>query len=309
MSTKEELAIQMAHHSAIRSMQRIVEEQAPASPEDEARAGVQQMLDAGNVLVVTGAGVSTDSGIPDYRGPNGSLQRHRPMTYQEFRYRPEARQRYWARGYVGWRHMDKAEPNQIHHRLARWEQEGKITGIITQNVDGLHQQAGSQRVIPVHGDLSTVRCLNCGFSEDRRDFDLRLEAANKGYLEAVEIDPSAVNPDGDVELPQYLIDQFVMVRCLNCDSYALKPDVVYFGESVPAERKELMTALEAESSSLLVLGSSLAVMSGYKVLLNFVKRELPVALITNGHVRGEQKATWRWRVPLETALSQLDKIK
>ena len=306
MSSKEELSIQMAHHSAIRSMQRIVEEQAPPTPEAEALEGVKQILAAGNVLVVTGAGVSTDSGIPDYRGPNGSLQRHRPMTYQEFRYRPEARQRYWARGYVGWRHMDKTEPNQIHRRLVQWEREGKISGIITQNVDGLHQQAGSQRVIPVHGDLSTVRCLNCGFSENRRDFDVRLEAANKGYIEAVEIDPAAVNPDGDVELPQYLIDQFVMVRCLNCDSYALKPDVVYFGESVPAERKELMTALEEESSSLLVLGSSLAVMSGYKVLLNFVKRELPVALITNGHVRGEQKATWRWRIPLDQALSQLD---
>src|SRR5690606_9655243 len=208
VSTPEELSIQMAHHSAIRSMQRIVEQQAPASPEAEARAGVQQMLTAGRVLVVTGAGVSTDSGIPDYRGPQGSLQRHRPMTFQEFRYRPEARQRYWARGYVGWRHMDKAEPNQIHRRLVQWEETGKISGIVTQNVDGLHQQAGSRRVIPVHGDLSIVRCLDCGNSENRNDFDLRLQAANEGYLEAVEIDPAAVNPDGDVELPQYLVEQF-----------------------------------------------------------------------------------------------------
>ena len=296
----------MAHHSAIRSMQRIVEQQAPPSPENEARDGVRCLLDTGNVLVVTGAGVSTDSGIPDYRGPNGSLQRHRPMTYQEFRFRPEARQRYWARGYVGWRHMDKAEPNRIHRRLAQWEEQGKISGIITQNVDGLHQQAGSKRVIPVHGDLSIVRCLDCGNSENRLDFDLRLQAANEGYLEAVEIDPGAVNPDGDVELPQYLVDRFNMVACLRCGSLALKPDVVYFGESVPAERKERIAALEAESTALLVMGSSLAVMSGYKILLNFVKRDLPVALITNGHVRGEQKATWRWRVPLEDALKQLD---
>ncbi|GAA1404737.1 NAD-dependent protein deacetylase [Glutamicibacter uratoxydans] len=305
MSTPEELSIQMAHHSAIRSMQRIVQEQAEADPEPVARDGVQSLLDAGKVLVVTGAGVSTDSGIPDYRGPNGSLQRHRPMTYQEFRYRPEARQRYWARGFVGWRHMDKAKPNDIHRRLVQWEREGRISGIITQNVDGLHQQAGSRRVVPVHGDLSIVRCLDCGYSENRQQFDARLQAANVGYLEAVEIDPSAVNPDGDVELPQYLVDRFVMVHCMNCGSEVLKPDVVYFGESVPAERKEAMHALESESSSLLVLGSSLAVMSGYRILLDFVKRGLPVALVTNGHVRGEEKATWRWRVPLDHALSQL----
>ena len=305
MSTPEELSIQMAHNSAIRSMQRIVQEQAPAHPEAEASAGVRDMLEDGKVLVVTGAGVSTDSGIPDYRGPNGSLQRHRPMTYQEFRYRPEARQRYWARGFVGWRHMGQAAPNNIHRTLARWENEGRITGIITQNVDGLHQQAGSQRVIPVHGDLSVVRCLDCGFAEDRPEFDLRLQAANEGYLEAVQIDPSAVNPDGDVELPQYLVDRFQMVSCLNCGSLVLKPDVVYFGESVPAERKEQMLALEAESVSLLVMGSSLAVMSGYRILLDFVKRGLPVALVTNGHVRGEEKATWRWRTPLDKALAQL----
>lgn len=286
-------------------MQRIVEQQAEPSAETEARAGVQGMLDGGSVLVVTGAGVSTDSGIPDYRGPNGSLQRHRPMTYQEFKYRPEARQRYWARGFVGWRHMFKAQPNKIHQRLVQWEQAGMISGIITQNVDGLHQQAGSSTVIPVHGDLSVVRCLDCGQSEDREHFDARLQAVNVGYLEAVQIDPSAINPDGDVELPQYLVDRFVMAPCQHCGSFALKPDVVYFGENVPAERKERMSALEAESSALLVLGSSLAVMSGYKILLNFVKRDLPIALVTNGHVRGEDKATWRWRVPLDHALSQL----
>ena len=305
MSTPEELSIQMAHQSAIRSMQRIVEQQALPHPNDEARAGVQAQLDQGNVLVVTGAGVSTDSGIPDYRGPNGSLQRHRPMTYQEFKYRPEARQRYWARGFVGWRHMFRAEPNAIHRRLVRWEEEGRISGIITQNVDGLHQQAGSKTVIPVHGDLSIVRCLDCGKSEGRQHFDDRLQELNVGYLEAVDVDPSAINPDGDVELPQYLVERFVMGSCLYCCSLALKPDVVYFGESVPAERKAEIARLEESSDSLLVLGSSLAVMSGYKILLNFVRRGLPVALVTNGHVRGEDKATWRWRVPLDEALSQL----
>lgn len=305
MKDQHSLSIQMAHHSAVRSMQRIVEQSAEAHDPDQARAGVQQLLDTGKVLVLTGAGVSTDSGIPDYRGPNGSLQRHRPMTYQEFRYRPDARQRYWARSYVGWRHMFRAEPNNIHRRLVDWEEHGKISGIITQNVDGLHQQAGSRRVIPVHGDLSVVSCLECGFHEDRESLDARLQAANPGYLEKVELDPRAVNPDGDVELPNELVHQFVMVGCLRCGSIALKPDVVYFGESVPAERKQQIAQLEEESNALLVMGSSLAVMSGYRILLNFVQRDLPVALVTNGHVRGEEKATWRWRVPLERALSQL----
>lgn len=296
----------MAHHSAIRSMQRIVQESAQPHDPAAAAAGVRQLLDAGNVLVVTGAGVSTDSGIPDYRGPNGSLQRHRPMTYQEFRYRPDARQRYWARSYVGWRHMFRAEPNEIHRRLARWEQAGKISGIITQNVDGLHQLAGSRNVIPVHGDLSVVNCLDCGYREDRESLDRRLQAANPGYLEKVELDPRAVNPDGDVELDNELVRQFTMVPCLRCGSLALKPDVVYFGESVPRDRKERIAELERQSSALLVLGSSLAVMSGYRILLNFVQRELPVALLTNGHVRGEDKATWRWRAPLSEALAHLE---
>lgn len=305
MEDQHSLSIQMAHHSAIRSMQRIVEQSAEPHDPDRARDGVQQLLDNGNVLVLTGAGVSTDSGIPDYRGPNGSLQRHRPMTYQEFRHRPDARQRYWARSYVGWRHMFRAAPNAIHRRLVNWEEQGKISGIITQNVDGLHQQAGSRTVIPVHGDLSVVRCLDCGYREDRESLDARLQAANPGYLEKVELDPRAVNPDGDVELPNELVHQFEMVGCLRCGSLALKPDVVYFGESVPVQRKEKITALEESSAALLVMGSSLAVMSGYRILLNFVRRDLPVALVTNGHVRGEEKATWRWRVPLDHALAEL----
>ncbi|WP_138927246.1 Sir2 family NAD-dependent protein deacetylase [Glutamicibacter creatinolyticus] len=295
----------MAHRSAIRSMQRIVEQTAPPSDPAEAAAGVQRMLDHGNVMVVTGAGVSTDSGIPDYRGPNGSLQRHRPMTYQEFRYRPDARQRYWARSYIGWRHMFKAQPNQIHRRLVRWEQEGRISGIVTQNVDGLHQEAGSHSVVPVHGDLSVVICLDCGYREDREHLDARLQKANPGYAQKVDLDPSAVNPDGDVQLPEYLVKEFVMVPCLRCGSMALKPDVVYFGESVPAARKQAISDMEQRSSSLLVLGSSLAVMSGYRILLNFVQRQLPVALLTNGHVRGEQKATWRWQAPLSDSLERL----
>ena len=152
---REEIA--SVHRAAIRSIQRVVSENATPHDEEYASAGIAELLKAGKVLVLTGAGVSTESGIPDYRGPGGSLHDHRPMTYQEFRYDDVARQRYWARSYVGWRRMRRAEPNRAHYALAELEQLGAVSGVITQNVDGLHARAGSSRLLALHGDLS--RCL------------------------------------------------------------------------------------------------------------------------------------------------------
>ena len=259
--------------------------------------------------MLTGAGVSTESGIPDYRGPGGSLHDHRPMTYQEFRYDDAARQRYWARSYVGWRRMRRAEPNRAHYALAELEQLGAVSGVITQNVDGLHARAGSSRLLALHGDLSRIVCLDCGQDESRESLDTRLDAANPGYLARLEDEELRVNPDGDVELDEHYIRDFQMVPCLGCGSTRLKPDVVYFGESVPAERKALKDAMLAECSALLVVGSSVAVMSSYKIVLEALRAGKPVAIINGGPGRADAKATYLWRTGVGEALElMLDEV-
>ncbi|GER22404.1 NAD-dependent protein deacetylase [Zafaria cholistanensis] len=294
-----------AHRAAIRSIERVVHETAAPQDPSVAFEGILALLRAGGVLLVTGAGVSTDSGIPDYRGPNGSLRRHRPMTYQEFKYDPAARHRYWARSFVGWRHVAVAEPNASHHALAELERRGHVVGTVTQNVDGLHARAGTRRLVALHGDLARVACLNCGAVEDRPALDRRLAQANPGFIERVELDPSLVNPDGDVTLDQRHVDEFTMVGCLACGSVELKPDVVYFGENVPAERKVAVQDMAAQSASLLVVGSSLAVMSGYKLVLDAERAGKPVAVINGGPTRGDAKAGFRWRTGIAPALESL----
>lgn len=297
--------IAMAHRSAIRSIERVVSETATAHEPAFAREGIAQMLAEGSVLVLTGAGVSTGSGIPDYRGPNGSLKKHRPMTYQEFRYDDGARQRYWARSFVGWRHMRRAEPNAAHYLLAHLEKQGKLAGLITQNVDGLHQRAGSQNVVALHGDLDRVICLMCAHLENRAHMDQRIDAANPGYLARLEGEELQVNPDGDVELSDAFIRDFQMVGCENCGSTRLKPDVVYFGENVPADRKAQVARLKDESKSLLVVGSSVAVMSGYKLVLDAQKKNQQVGIINGGPGRADARADFLWRTEVAAALAQL----
>ena len=300
------------HQAALRSIARVVDETAPLQDPETASRGLLRLMEESRPLVITGAGVSTDSGIPDYRGPNGSLHRHRPMTYQEFRDDPAARHRYWARSFVGWRRMDQARPNEAHRILARWAAEGRIAGILTQNVDGLHAEAGraagmpEDRLIELHGDLARVACLNCGATESRRDLDLRLEAANPGYLERVAIDPDAVNPDGDVSLDQHWVEEFTMVGCRVCGSVKLKPDVVYFGESVPAARRAAAEAMADDGGAVLAVGTSLAVMSGYRFVLRAERAGHETGLINLGPTRADPKARWRWRAPVADALAWLD---
>lgn len=276
----------------------------PQDPE-VARAGVLALLKSGSVLCVTGAGVSTDSGIPDYRGPQGSLHRHRPMTFQEFKYDAAARRRYWARSFVGWRHMGDARPNRGHDILADWQRTGVLSGLVTQNVDGLHVQAGSDQVVALHGDLATVLCLSCGGREDRRALDARLEEANPGYAAAAMVAAENVNPDGDVTLGEEWVQRFHMVICLVCGADTLKPDVVYFGENVPAERKAAVAQLTETSSALVVVGSSMAVMSGFSIALQFSRAAKPVAVINGGPSRADTKADWRWRTRITPALENL----
>lgn len=298
-------AINDSHRAALRSIARVVNETATPTPADEALRQIVEQLGQGPVLVLTGAGVSTDSGIPDYRSPRGSLSRHRPMTYQEFCHDPAASQRYWARSFVGWRQMDVAAPNRTHYALVELERAGHLHGLITQNVDGLHRAAGSERLLHLHGDLDTVLCLDCGHREDRRIFSGRLEAANPDYLEAIVLDPAMVNPDGDVTLPQSAVDRFRLTGCLRCGSGRLKPDVVYFGEPVPPERKQQAGEMLAAAASLLVVGSSLAVMSGYRFVLDAHRQGKQVSVINGGPGRADNRVDVLWRTPVAPAFDAL----
>ena len=297
--------IASAHRAAIRSIERVVTETVTPHDPQYAAEGIEKMLRIGGVLALTGAGVSTESGIPDYRGPSGSLLDHRPMTYQEFRYDDAARQRYWARSYVGWRRMRRASPNRAHYALAELEHAGAVNGLITQNVDGLHVSAGSKSVLALHGDLSSILCLDCGTRESRESLDIRLDAANPGYLERLESTELQVNPDGDVELDNDYIRSFQMVGCTVCGSMKLKPDVVYFGESVPADRKARQQQMLAGSSGVLVVGSSVAVMSSYKIVLDALRADKPVAVMNGGPGRADARVTYLWRTGVGEALEEM----
>lgn len=301
--------VALAHHSALRSIARVVSESATPTDPDTALSAITDQLRTSPALVVTGAGVSTDSGIPDYRGPSGSLGRHRPMTYPEFRHDPDASHRYWARSFVGWRQIADAVPNSTHYALVEMERAGLVTGVVTQNVDGLHAAAGTSNLLTLHGDLARVVCLECGATEDRPSFDRRLEDANPGYLEEVALDPAQVNPDGDVTLDEVHVRKFRMAGCLRCGSLLLKPDVVYFGEPVPAGRRERAASMLSEASSVLVAGSSLAVMSGLRLVLDALKSDKPVAVINGGPGRADAKVDILWRTGVGPAfLSLLDEL-
>ncbi|RKW71306.1 Sir2 family NAD-dependent protein deacetylase [Galactobacter caseinivorans] len=295
-----------AHRAALRSLDRVVEH--TAEPTDPALAlqAVTEQLAAGGVLILTGAGVSTDSGIPDYRGPNGSLRRSRPMTFQEFQADPAARQRYWARGFVGTHRMAQARPNLGHAVIADWQRRGLASGIITQNVDGLHTAAGARDVITLHGDMRSVSCLDCDTQEPREHFDERLEAANPGYRESVELGDEQINADGDVSLDAATVARFHTVRCEVCGSDRLKPSVVYFGENVPAAVHAAADALKDASRSLLVVGSSLAVMSGYRFVLDAAGKGKRSAVINGGPGRADAKVDVLWRTQVTPALEEVD---
>lgn len=301
----QDAVVDHAHQSALRSIARVVEETASHTPSAQALEEVAQQLREGGVMVLSGAGISTDSGVPDYRGPNGSLNRHRPMTYQEFRHDPAASQRYWARSFVGWRVMRQARPNRSHFALVELERAGMISGVVTQNVDGLHKQAGTRNLITIHGDMETVVCLACGYHEPRGDFDARLAAANPGYVDSVVVAAKEVNPDGDVTLSAEDIARFNMAGCQACGSALLKPDVVYFGESVPEQVKRAADKLLANSKSLLVAGSSLAVMSGLRFVLNARKAGKRVSVINGGPGRGDSRVDTLWRTQLGPAFDAL----
>ena len=262
---------------------------------NESIAALTDLLAAGDVTVLSGAGMSTDSGIPDYRGPDGALQRHTPMTYREFLSGPQARRRYWARSHAGWRRVAQARPNAAHSAVAALEHGGHVSGVITQNVDGLHQRAGSRDVIELHGSLAAVVCLSCGQRRSRREMAARLKDANPdfGLSFPVASAGDAAAPDGDADLPDALVDGFTVVGCRGCGDGILKPEVVFFGESVPRERVERCFEMVERSRALLVVGSSLTVMSGYRFVIRARDRGIPVAIVNRGPSRGEDDACVR----------------
>jgi NAD-dependent SIR2 family protein deacetylase len=264
---------------------------------DELRA----LVAAGGVVVLSGAGLSTESGIPDYRGPTGALRKHAPMNYQTFVGSPDARRRYWARSYLGWRQIAGARPNAGHRAVAALQRRGQVAGVITQNVDGLHQAAGARDVIELHGGLDSVVCLSCGVRDSRISLDERLRAANAGFVAAV----AAINPDGDAELADAELDAFVPVGCRWCSSDLVKPDVVFFGENVPPARVAACYALVEAAAALLVLGSSLAVLSGLRFVRHAAARGIPIAIVNQGETRGDPLATLKLDTPLGATLTAL----
>jgi NAD-dependent SIR2 family protein deacetylase len=243
------------------------------------------VLASGPVVALTGAGLSTDSGIPDYRGPGSP--RRTPMTYQQFVSGLPAQRRYWARSHVGWARMAHAEPNAGHVAIAELERAGGLLGVITQNVDGLHQAAGSREVVDLHGRIADVVCICCGARCSRESLQARLAALNPGFVEVAGPAVEAA-PDGDAELEA--VDGFQVAWCTGCGG-ALKPDVVFFGENVPRERVERSYAMVDVAGALLVAGSSLTVMSGFRFVRHAHKRGIPVVIVNRGSTRGDDLAT------------------
>lgn len=259
---------------------------------------VSDALSTGGVLVLSGAGMSTESGIPDYRGEGGSLSRHTPMTYQDFTGGADARRRYWARSHLGWRTFGQARPNAGHRAVASFERHGLLSGMITQNVDGLHQAAGSRGVVELHGSLDRLVCLSCRTLSPRRELAARLEEANAGFEPVA----TALNPDGDADLTDDQVGDFRVVPCTVCGGI-LKPDVVFFGEAVPPQRVEHCRSLVREAASLLVLGSSLTVMSGLRFVRQAEKDGKPVLIVNRDPTRGDRHALTRIALPLGAALT------
>jgi NAD-dependent deacetylase sirtuin 4 len=246
-------------------------------------APLVDLLAGRRFVALTGAGCSTESGIPDYRG-GGRTGPRNPIQHDAFLRRREVRQRYWARATIGWSRFRTAQPNPAHRALAALEAAGPLAGVITQNVDRLHHRAGSRRVVELHGALAEVRCLGCGAGEERDDVQGRLLEANPGWLETASEIP--LRPDGDSELPGDLVAAFAVVGCRACGG-ELKPDVVFFGGTVGERTMADAWALFERAEVLLVVGSSLTVYSGFRFVRRAHELDLPIALVNQGPTRAD----------------------
>ncbi|AMB60373.1 NAD-dependent protein deacetylase [Microterricola viridarii] len=258
---------------------------------------VAELMHGRRTAVLTGAGISTDSGIPDYRGEGAPTRT--PMTVQDFLSDERKRKRYWAGSHLGWRHFASAQPNAGHRTLARLENAGLVTGVVTQNVDGLHRRAGSSRVVELHGSMDTVSCLDCGQVFARQAVAEQLERANP-WLETS--DAVRIAPDGDADVEE--VERFTLPVCTVCGG-RLKPDVVFFGELVPAPRFAQAAALVARSELLLVVGSSLAVNSGIRLLEQARRRGLPIVVVNRGATKGDARAAHKLDAGASETLAEL----
>jgi NAD-dependent SIR2 family protein deacetylase len=252
------------------------------------------------VLVLSGAGCSTESGIPDYRSPGGLWTNHKPVYYADFVRSPAQRQRYWARSLTGWRSFARATPNPAHYALAALETAGHVHYLITQNVDRLHLAAGSQRVLELHGHNEAVVCLGCRRHISRLAMQERLQALNPTWTAAA----TAVAPDGDAELTTTLFTGFRVPACEACHGI-LKPAVVFFGESVPAEIVTFAMDRVAEADGLLVVGSSLTVWSGYRFVRAAAQQAKPIAILNIGPTRADDLAGLKVEARVGEALPRL----
>lgn len=251
---------------------------------DATEALQRWIADHRRVFVLTGAGCSTASGIPDYRDENGDWKRRPPVMIQAFRTQDTVYRRYWARACAGWPRFTAAAPGAAHRALAAWERAGTLGRLVTQNVDGLHQRAGSRAVIDLHGRLDEVVCLGCGARTSREDVQSAMTAANPDWHAA-----ASTAPDGDADIDAAAIASFQPPRCDRCGGL-LKPDVVFFGENVPASRVEDARGALAQSDALLVAGSSLMVYSGFRFVRAAHEAGLPIAIVNRGRTRGDELA-------------------
>ncbi len=257
------------------------------------------LLERGGTLVLTGAGVSTESGIPDYRDERGNWKRSPPIQLREFTGSEASRRRYWARSLLGFRVLGEARPNRAHRALADLERQGRISGIVTQNVDGLHQAAGARNVVDLHGRIDQVTCLSCGERTPRAALQEQLARLNPGWTAL----PARIAPDGDADPGELDTSGFRVPDCA-CGGM-LKPDVVFFGENVPKARVESAMAALERAAALLVVGSSLMVFSGYRFVRAAERLGIPVAVVNRGHTRADGVAEIKVEGDAASALDQL----
>ncbi|MGY3448854.1 NAD-dependent protein deacetylase [Bradyrhizobium sp. USDA 4353] len=252
------------------------------------------------IVVLTGAGCSTNSGIPDYRDTDGQWKRTPPVTYQAFMGGEDTRRRYWARSMVGWRRFGRAQPNGAHHALARLEAQGKSSLLVTQNVDRLHQAAGASNVIDLHGRLDRVRCMGCGATLSRAEFQDELAHANPHWL----AHDAADAPDGDADLDGVDFADFTVPACRACGGI-LKPDVVFFGETVPREVVATARDHVDQADAMLVVGTSLMVYSGFRFVRAAADRNIPIAAVNLGRTRADDLLSLKVEAPCDQALAFL----